>query len=216
MITDYIDKAIKKGHNPRKRSAFYFSDAGSCPRKIWFEWFPERFESDIPSSRLLRIFDNGNKVHERITAYLEQAGILKESEVSIRDNLLNLHGRCDNIVTINGEDQVIEVKSINLRTVKEPLPAHIDQLMLYLHYFGKDIGWLIYESKQTQELFEFKIEYDRERVKKLLSWFSKLKENVENLSTPKMPEDYSQGKYPCMYGTEYCPYWKYCWGDKKL
>ena len=79
---------------------------------------------------------------------------------------------------------------------------------------GSVLGELIYESKQTQALFNFTVEYDEDVAKKVVDWFRQLKMFVDGKVCPQVK--YYPTKYPCMYGREdRCQFWNICHGDKK-
>jgi len=67
-----------------------------------------------------------------------------------------------------------------------------------LHYFKIQNGILLYEGKDGQELREFEIKYDPERVKGLLQALSKLKKEIEIDSVPLRLDDYLNN-WQCRY-----------------
>jgi hypothetical protein len=153
-IIKTIDKTIINNNQPRERKYLYASDIYGCQRKIAMQFKGNQKSFD---ARTLRIFDNGNVTHERIEKYFSQAGMLIESEKVLPNFIegIEVHGRLDLLLNIDDEIVIGEIKSINLRNVETPKREHKAQLMFYMHQMNIKKGLLIYESKQTQELFIF-------------------------------------------------------------
>jgi CRISPR/Cas system-associated exonuclease Cas4 (RecB family) len=114
-----------------------------------------------------------------------------------------------------GLPYVLEIKSISgkMNLKKLPLPEHVNQLQLYLHYFKIKRGILLYLNKDTQEISEFIFEYDRELAEKILNWFSKLKEKVEADLVPLRLVD-----WPDNWQCQKCEFFEICKiaGEKEI
>lgn len=195
----YADKAKDRREG---RDHFYISDAGKCPRKVYFKFKGAPRAKRDP--RVLRIFDEGDQVHLRLMGVLTSLGILKASEVDIPPRQL-ISGRADAIVGIDGGDQlcVVDFKSISsygFDRLDSPKSNHRKQLQLYMHYFKIPRGILLYENKNNQKLKEFVLRYDQALVEKLLQDFKTLKKQIDQDQIPVIPEQ-NQGwpKWPCQY-----------------
>jgi CRISPR/Cas system-associated exonuclease Cas4 (RecB family) len=71
-------------------------------------------------------------------------------------------------------------------------------------------GEVVYESKQTQEIFAFQVVLDQELIVKVQRWFEHVAWHVEH---KKMPEvRYSRTKFPCRWSTGACQFYDVCWG----
>lgn len=115
------------------RSAIYASDYGGCQRKVWYQFFPERFRPEQITGKQARIFANGDDVHFRLSAYLaDEKDIEFEREISVPRNHLEVHGRCDGITLVHGQACVLEFKSINKMQLEEVKPEHEGQIMWYM------------------------------------------------------------------------------------
>ena len=258
MIID--DQTVAENKERQKvRTSAYASDYGSCMRKTFFQFFPQEYPQPDFEPRLLRVFANGNDVHERLGSYLK-----RQTEIDFRDELdvpqdeLNVHGRCDGICTIDGQAVVVEFKSINKEFVESARDEHVGQLTWYMSMFKKlrqqlkeDFGykefdslseedlvgvtslsgrtlesmshvekWLlltqgeirgeiIYESKQTNELYHFPLDYDEDRAQKVRLWFQQLNWHVKDKTVPKV--FYEPNRFPCSWGSGRCPFYKECW-----
>ena len=123
-------RVAERGDRPR---SLYASDYGSCMRKTWFQFFPEEYPIGDFDPRTLRIFHNGEDVHERLSSYLRnEVGLDFSDEIDVPRDNLEVHGRCDGICTVDERAVVVEFKSINRKTVYEPKEEHTGQLMWYM------------------------------------------------------------------------------------
>lgn len=196
-----------------KRSYLYASDIFQCMRKIYFEFIDDSkaIQKDEFEPHQVRLFHNGNMVHERLTSYLMDAklDIIPEVEIPI-DPVLKVHGRLDNLVREHGKNKhILEFKSINLPTVSKPKPEHTAQLTYYLGQMKMDEGYLIYESKANQRIYEFKVEFDAVFFKEITDWFAKVWDYVDKKEIP--PIIYCKTRYPCKWKTGRCRYYDNCW-----
>jgi CRISPR/Cas system-associated exonuclease Cas4 (RecB family) len=194
MLRELIDKFYlerEREKKERERVQFYISEVGKCPRSIFFK-FKKAPAKEIEAERL-RIFDHGDFIHRMILNPLFSFGIVTASEISIPPQEI-IAGRADAIVSLNGEQYVLDVKSIsgkmNFEKMEKPMPEHFWQVQLYLHYFRIKKGILLYVNKDTQELKEFVFDYQEEVVKELLEWFQKLKKKIESNRVPQRIPDY--------------------------
>jgi len=263
-LGEIIDKQSVASNQEKKkiRSSMYASDYGQCLKRCYFQFFPDEYpaDSDI-DARTARIFSNGDAVHERLGGYLKREESLDfHDEVTVPRDDLDVHGRCDGILVLDGAALVVEFKSINKDDVVESKPEHIGQLTFYLGMFrqlrkdlkedfgfvedeqldeddlqttslsgrtfetlthvekwllltqGEIRGELIYESKSTNEVFAFPVDFDQTRFDEIRNWFTQLKWHVENKEIPNVK--YYPSKFPCSWGRGKCSYWETCHGQK--
>jgi len=208
-IKERIDEAIlrESAREARERKYLYVSDIFQCQRKIMLEY--NKLETKGFDARTLRVFDNGNKVHERVIKYLADAGYEPEEEITIPENVPNIHGRLDAKIIDGGKPKIVEIKSINMRNVTEAKPEHVAQLMIYMHFTKINDGYLIYESKQTQELFFFPVTYDKELWDKIDMWIEETNKLMKQNTIPNIPFGFRKDKYPC----GWCKFQNHCWGE---
>ena len=203
MLKELIDEFYQSKKDSKEKTAFYATDAGKCPRAIYFAL--KKYPKKDYDAKILRIFEHGNHTHMRIVGVLFSLGLINAVEVDLPEKDL-IHGRADVIISIKGEPYVVEIKSVNSFKFKkgEPDSDHIKQLQLYLHFFKIKKGILLYENKDNQDLMEYVIEYDEKLALKLIDSFSHLKEKVENNTVPEIPSDLEDWR------CEYCPYLESC------
>lgn len=209
MLKEHIDKFYsEKSQENRQQTRFYISDAGKCPRQIYFSFTGAPKAPLDP--RIARIFDRGVKIHNDIFQILYSLPDIKlVTEVHIPEQDL-ITGRADAIATIDGENYVVDIKSINsfiFKGLTHPKPENVYQIQLYLHFFNIKKGILFYMDKDRQEIREFLVNYDPILVHSLLANFRKLKKQIdENEMPPRLPD------YPKSWMCRYCRFSEVCEG----
>jgi CRISPR-associated protein Cas4 len=202
MIKEKIDEFYLSKQRDRDREHFYITDAGKCPRAVYFQF--KKIPKKAMDARILRVFEHGDYTHLRIISTLFSLGLVKATEIDIPNKEI-VHGRADAIVNIDGEPYVVEIKSINsiaFGKLESPDPDHYKQIQLYLHYFNIKKGIVIYENKNTQEIKEFAVDYDEKTVQEVLEKFHVLKAQIQSNIVPS--------KGDMGWKCNYCPYAEEC------
>jgi len=74
---------------------------------------------------------------------------------------------------------------------------------------------LIYESKPTNEIYTFPVEFNQATFDKIHMWFEQLKWHIDNKQVPKV--NYYPSKFPCSWGRPgfggRCAYYSLCHGN---
>ncbi len=227
MLKELIDKFYldrereRKEKEDKERTQFYISEAGRCPRNIFFRF--KRAPSREMEAERLRLLEHGNYIHQLVLRPLFSLRLVRATEIDIPPQEV-VKGRADAIISINGEPWVLDIKSIsgriNLERMTEPKQEDYYQIQLYLHYFGIKKGILLYMNKDTQELKEFGVDYNNELVKQLLANFENLKSKIKSNIIPARLSD-----YPNNWQCAYCEFRNICniaegeeinWNDFKL
>lgn len=192
------------------------SDLTNCIRQVVADILG--FPYDITTNpRQQRIFDNGNWVHKR---YLEEyipaignaAKILVQQrgqwvvsdfiEVKLEYEEYWLRGRPDAVI-VNDEDglpYVFELKSIkheDFVALTQPSAGYIAQVHLYMFMIGIPRSIVFYESKNTQETKEFKIELDKELLNTILERIRTIQRFVLEYPTTKVLPFCEGVRNPC-------------------
>jgi len=205
MLKELIDKFYLDQQRDREQVHFYISDAGKCPRAVFFKFKNAPRKKMDP--RLLRVFERGEYIHRNIFNILYRLKIGVTTEVSIPAQAI-VAGRADAILSINGENYVLDIKSMNsmvFKNLTEPKKENIYQLQLYLHYFNIKKGILFYVDKDRQEIKEFIVDYDEKLVQSLLKDFEELKKKIESNAVPtRLPS------YPQNWQCQYCQFREVC------
>lgn len=207
MLKELIDKFYldrEKDHN-RDQVKFYISEAGKCPRAIFFS-FMKAPREPLEAYRL-RIFDHGDYIHRMTLKPLFSLGVVRATEVDIPSQEI-VAGRADAIISIKGEPYVLDIKSINgpgFSRLIDVKPDHYWQVQLYLHYFKIKKGIVLYVNKDDQRLKEFIFDYDPNLVARLLKNFEILKKKLKMGIVPdRIPE------YPQHWQCRFCQFREIC------
>lgn len=205
MLKELIDKFYLEQEKSKHQFHFYITDAGKCQRAVFFKF------KNVPGAkidpRLLRIFEHGELLHRNIFNVLYRLKIGVTTEVKIPEQEI-ISGRADAILSLAGENYVLDIKSINsmlFRKLMAPKEENLYQIQLYLHYFKIKKGILLYIDKDLQEIKEFVVNYDHALVNQLLIGFGQLKDKIEKDVLPVTLFD-----YPTNWQCGYCQYRQIC------
>lgn len=207
MLRGIIDQFYLDRNKDRTQTSFYVSQAGKCPRQIFFK-FKNAPKKELEAN-ILRLFDHGDHIHQLIMKPLLSTRDIHvvASEVNIPPQQL-VRGRADAIVSDGKKLYVVDIKSMNsmmFQKMTEPKKDNVDQLQFYLHYFKIPRGILLYVDKDKLQLKEFLVEYDEKRTKELLAGLKKLQKQIEAEKVPARIPQYP-AKWPC----GYCEYREIC------
>lgn len=214
MLAERLDQFFQREERSRPRDYFYVTEAAKCPRQIYYA--ARGFPRPPLDGLTARKFAVGDDAHRRLAQALFGMGIVVAAEVPIPPGSL-FHGRCDIIVSLDGKNYVVEMKTAHPYSFDQMGPSprrdHYLQLQLYLHYFGIPQGIVLAENKATQELKEFVVPLDREEVDRVIRAFERLRQVI-----------FVEGRLPSLPGQEekrdwdfdqcrYCPYVPFCSED---
>ncbi len=206
MLKELIDQYYENNQNSdRAQSRFYVTDAGKCPRAIFFKF--KNAPREPMDARIMRIFEHGEHIHRNIFNILYRLKIGVTTEVPIPAQEL-ISGRADAILCMNGENYVMDIKSMNsmiFKNMSVPKEENVYQIQLYLHYFEIKKGILFYVDKDRQDIKEFVINYDKKLVGKLLDKFKELKSEIDENTVPARLTG-----YPKNWQCAYCQFKKVC------
>jgi len=208
MLKEIIDKFYlekQKAKQNKEQIKFYISEAGKCPRGIFFSF------KNIPREELeayrLRIFDHGDYIQQMTLKPLFSYGVIRATEIDIPAQEI-VSGRADAIVSIEGKPYVLDVKSMNgmiFEKLNDYKKEHYWQVQLYLHYFKIPKGILLYVNKDNQQIKEFIFDYNPEVAERLLKNFEILREMINKDIVPARLPDYPEN-WQC----KYCQYKEIC------
>ncbi|MDD2731874.1 MAG: PD-(D/E)XK nuclease family protein [Candidatus Pacebacteria bacterium] len=210
MLKEIIDKFYLDRQKDRQQNHFYITDAGKCPRSVFFKF--KKAPRKEMEANILRLFDHGDHIHKLImNSLLSSKDIhVVSSEVKIPPQEL-VSGRADAVISDGKELYVLDIKSMNsmvFKALAEPKGENINQLQLYLYYFKIPKGILLYVNKDNQNLKEFLIDYDQAKAEHLINEFDSLKKKIDTDIVPSRiygyPDDwqcrYCQFKEVCSIG----------------
>jgi len=220
MLKKLIDNHMRtiQANNNRDHSKFHPSAIGYCSRKITYSMLG--YEEEPVDTITQRIFENGHSMHARYEKWFEDMGIQIAPELVLSENSedpeiarkareLNIDGRTDSLIEVNGERYIVELKSagqamFEYHLNKGPKKHHLQQILMYMYLTGVKKGILLYENKNTQEIREFAIEYDEEIVEDLIKKASVINSYVLEKKLP--PKEGTASSWQC----KYCNYFNLC------
>jgi len=205
MLKELIDQFYLDNQKNREQTKFYITDAGKCPRAVFFKF--KNAPREPIDARIMRIFEHGESIHRNIFNILYRLKIGCTTEIPIPPQEI-VSGRADAILCINNENYVLDIKSINsmlFRKLTEAKEENIYQVQLYMHFFGIKKAILLYVDKDQQNLKEFFIDYDEALCKRLLDGFYDLKGSVEADKIPARLAD-----FPKNWQCNYCQFKDVC------
>ncbi|MBZ9577783.1 PD-(D/E)XK nuclease family protein [Patescibacteria group bacterium] len=207
MLKEIIDKFYLDRQRDRGQEHFYISEAGKCPRQIFFKF--KNAPRKKMEANILRLFDHGDHMHQLIMKPLLSTRDIHIvcSEIDIPPEEL-VRGRADAIVSDGKQLYVLDIKSMNsmvFKNLNEPKQENVSQLQLYLHYFKIPRGILLYVDKDKLELKEFPISYNQVQAETLLKQLATLKKQIDSNTIPsRIPG------YPENWQCNYCQFREIC------
>lgn len=185
MLKELIDKFYLDRQKDKEQTRFYITDAGRCPRAIFFKF--KKVPREEMEARVLRMFDHGDYIHKLILNTLFSLGIVRSAEISIPPQEI-ISGRADAIISLDNEIYVLDIKSMNsmiFKSLEKPKEDNLNQLQLYLHFFKIPKGILLYINKDTQELKEYLVDYNPTIAQNLLIELKNLKKKIDSNIIPQ-------------------------------
>jgi CRISPR/Cas system-associated exonuclease Cas4 (RecB family) len=166
--------------------------------------------------RIIRITDNGDKMHERYQNWFKELGILVENEYPIKFPELRISGRIDSIINLEplipgfNDIAIVELKSANAKKCEfmtmnnAPNHEYVDQLQLYMGLLKIPQGIVLVENKNDQQILEFWVQHDEAYAQKLIDKVKLVNNCVDKNELP--PRDYTASSYQC----KYCDFKTFC------
>ena len=207
MLKELISQYYSELKKDREQRHFYVTDAGKCPRAVFFKF--KKAPAEAMEPRILMMFDHGDHIHQLIMKPLFGVRSIHvvAAEINIPPQEL-IAGRADAIISDGKELYVLDIKSINgqiFKSLNVPKEEHINQIQLYLHFFKQKKGILLYVNKDTQDLKEFFIDYDSKIAEGLLKELSDLKAKIDrNIIPSRIPG------WPEDWRCQYCQFKEIC------
>lgn len=155
---------------PKHRSFGTFHPSqlrNGCERKMWYEIKgvepTEPFAGKV-NSQVQLIFDVGTWYHIYIQFLLFQSGVLKTSELEVKNEEMLIDGRADGLIEVDGVEYILEIKTINSfgfkKLTTKPKDDHHYQATIYAKNSKVDKIWFVYINKDTCEIKEFVVDAD--------------------------------------------------------
>lgn len=189
---------------------------GRCARRWVMAFSGEYVAEDNNSTGSLAVMSSGTGAHERIQAALQKSGKVVAEELEVKNQDPPIRGFVDNIVEIDGEEIVVEIKTTRQEAFEPKIMSmraadyHMYQLLTYMKVLGKKNGAFIYENRNDNSLLVIPVTMDDANQKTIDDAFEWMK-NVWQLHLDgKLPtRPWKQTSPNCAK----CPFFKSCWED---
>lgn len=189
-------------------SYFHPSQIGSCPRRLWFAAVgapssaAQATGGDLLKTHL--VFEIGTYAHVLFQNLCARAGVLVRREIPVRSDKHKIIGHADGHLRIAPEgDCLLEFKTINVRgftKLSGAKPEHRAQATVYMALLNLPQALIVYFNKDTQELKEFRVSFDRrEWEEEILPKINRFHLSVKQKKMPPPLVDANPNKFPCLY-----------------
>jgi hypothetical protein len=209
VVEEYLNSGVRRQFDSNE---IRLSEIGTCERKVTARLAGVKGAAHDAST--LGTFEAGRYWEKWLLEAYVATGhvVVKDIEVETLYGTGHIDAMIDN-------EKLLEAKSIkNRMSGKLPLRSHVEQLMLYLHFWGKpngiQYGEVAYVFKDDFSVQSFPILYDSEVASVLVKRLDRIKAAKESGTILPIPMDMSSGSFPCKWKTGQCPYWENCWNKK--
>lgn len=188
---------------------------GVCPR-YWFLAFTGGMFIENVDAQGIANMANGTQAHERIEALFDKLGIRLGNEIEILNDDPPIRGFADVEIEWEGEAIIGEVKTTRQeaflvrQTTMKPSPNHLFQILTYMKVRERNLGFLLYENKNSQEFLVIPIEMteeNKEIIDNAFDWMQRVYKSYTDGQAPIRP--YSKKVAVC----KACPFSDWCWSD---
>jgi CRISPR/Cas system-associated exonuclease Cas4 (RecB family) len=213
----YVNSRPKERYS--KKTSFSPSSVGygpgTCPR-YWYLAFEGGNFVDTFDGLSIANMANGTLAHQRIEKLFEDSGTLIEAERELLYADPPIRGFADVILEFEGEKIVGEFKTtrqesyVHREATNKPIDYHKVQVLMYMKILEFKHGFLLYENKNTQELFLIPIEMDEENTEYteyIFTWLREVRKLWEDQTLPK--RKFTQKSKAC----KACSLFTVCWKE---
>jgi CRISPR/Cas system-associated exonuclease Cas4 (RecB family) len=189
---------------------------GTCPR-YWYIAFNGAHYIDTVDALGIANMANGTQAHERIEALFDALGVRLGNEIEILNDSPPIRGFADVEIMWEGEEVIGEVKTtrqeaffVRQATMK-PSANHLFQILTYMKVRERNLGFLLYENKNSQEFLIIPIKMDEKNqnlIDNAFDWMRRVYKAYEDDTTPNRP--LTQRSKIC----KACPFYEYCWSSE--
>ena len=220
-IAEYIfDRQFQK--EGRGGSYIGLSSCGKCPRQTAYSYLGFEHKGKEKDARSRVVFYQGDLTEQMIYLLAKLSGCkirnggLNQLSVSLKIGEKEVFGHPDGIVEDEGEDVLVEIKSMSSYGFDSFQKGEIDegyryQINAYLEGLNLDRCVMVAMNKDAGVLGEHIIQKDPEIVKKLKNNLSLvLGSTIDKLpERAYSPNDKGLLPWQCLY----CSFWGHCWDN---
>lgn len=193
---DFINQMFTRGTGDEVRTGLHASaiikpDKNFCLREQVLSLIYMPNEQQPANIDLVKIFEEGNAIHEKWQRLFLRGGLCKPSDLD-RTRFSDKYNLCftpDIIATINNTKYVVEVKSVNTRQFAKMKshPTGRLQLFLYEHLTGIPKGFVLAEDKDTQRIRIFLEKYNHNVIYPYLERLFEINDLAKEKEFPHRP-----------------------------
>lgn len=208
-ILSILSKPVAKEETIDRNGRLHASQVGHCPRAGALS-ATEVYDSQnsISSTYYMKI---GTVIHDIVRDSFQSQGVLVASEARIPRNPFNLGGYIDDVINLDGEISIVEVKSCG-KPPSRPHAGHLAQASLYAALVGLPYH-IVYVSRNIMGFNSLQIQpfsYPTPLAPPV-SLFNMIYASlyVQRGMTPPIPfSDDSECRF--------CDHYARCWGSSRL
>lgn len=186
----------------------------NCNRFLWYKH--HGYDEPVPDGRVLRLFELGNMIEDKVAKDLEQCGFIiekKQAPVEFSLNGITLTGSCDGVISgliESSQPHLWECKSMGAKGFKKLLsckyeeynPQYKGQVHSYMLGMGLTNAFATVYNKDTSELYQ-------ERIKLKKDWIiEKFQSVFEAIGQKNPPERLCRRATD--FEAKWCPFYKTC------
>lgn len=190
--TKFIRQVMTRGQETQERkglhaSAIIVPGTKFCYRQQVLSLFYRQLQGEQTPVGLMRVFEEGNAIHEKWQRLFIRGGYAKPEDCDRTqfDEEHDLQYTPDIIATIDGEQYVVEIKSVNTYVFKKQNPhaSGRKQLQLYMYLTGIHQGIVLQEDKNTQEFRANIYKYNPEEIQPYITRLEEIQYHKEWMKT---------------------------------
>lgn len=190
FVDDVRDGFVQKKTFSPSRVAW---GSGGCPRN-WYFLFTGVNSKETISSFAQDNMQNGTDSHARIQDRIMSGPLDVVCEENLEYNDPPINSYCDVIVEYQGKRVPVEIKTCNQVAFEyregsgKAADYHILQLLVYMKILGSDLGFIMYENKNSYEKLLIPVHMDEvntETIENAFAWMRETREAFDNSQLPK-------------------------------
>lgn len=222
--TEFLRMVMTRGQETQERkglhaSAIIVSDDKFCVRQQLLSLFYKQKQGEQVPIGLKRIFSEGDAIHEKWQRLFIRGGYAKPKDCDYTrfNKQFELSYTPDILATIDGEQFVVEIKSVNTFQFKKMKshPSGKRQCFLYMYLTGIKKGMVLCEDKNTQDFKVFLYDFDYAEVQPYIARLELIQQLKQRLKHGKIVkrQEHCTG-YQCKMA-QGCPMQDVCYGKTK-
>lgn len=236
-LGDVIEKAYlttRRDPSDRAKKSFAPSGigygAGTCPRQWYYSFTGGVIREDDVDAMGIANMAYGTEAHARLQDVFERSGILVEAERKVvtdgQPDMPPIFGFADLIINWQGQEVVGEIKTtmqesyVSKKSKNQPAGYHLLQVLIYMKVLGLEKGFLIYESKNTQNLLILPVVWNvanKKLIDDTFEWMNLVYDNWSNQHMSDKPRGLPKRPFNSAKSVvcKTCPFTTHCWADEE-